>query len=193
MKIVADIDIDLANRDDLLSKIKHIPASMEQNGDLKQHVVGVYFQKTPIDPIQNVCSIPYKEAEARGYFKVDMLNVAAYGLEQVRDEEHLNALVEKEPEWDLLDHESVVDTLFHLNGHYDIVKQHKPSSVEELAMVMAMVRPGKRYLVGKRWDIIKDEIWDKPHDNSYHWKSSHSHAYAISVVVQMNLMMEDNG
>ena len=66
----------------------------------------------------------------------------------------------------------------------------KPTSVEQLAMVLALIRPGKRHLVGKSWTLIKRSIWDET-DDGYSFKKAHSVSYALAIVVQMNLMVEE--
>lgn len=181
-----DIDIDLKNREELLSILKHIPASLDGS---KKHNTGVYFTNVPVNPLTNVSSIDYKEAERRGYFKLDFLNVSVY--ENITDEEHLSELISREPVWELLEHEDIVEKLFHIHNHYEVVKQLKPKSIEQLAAVLAVIRPAKRYLLKEGWDKINKEVWIKPDDDSYYFKKSHSIAYAIAIVVQLNLLVED--
>jgi DNA polymerase III alpha subunit len=54
-----------------------------------------------------------------------------------------------------------------------------------------MIRPAKRYLIGKDWETILSEVWQKPkHAHEYYFKKSHATAYAVAVVVQMNLICE---
>ena len=188
MPDIPDIDIDLQNREDLLNLLEYIPASMYRKGELAKHNVGVYLQEIPVDPISGLCSIPYKEAEERGYFKFDFLNVHLYS--GLRNEEHLLKLLDKEPIWDMLLDEEISSQLFQLNGHANILKSMRPSSVEQLAMVIAMIRPGKRYLVGKDWATVEKEIWLPTEDGEYVFKKSHSFSYALAIVVQMNLIVE---
>jgi hypothetical protein len=57
----------------------------------------------------------------------------------------------------------------------------------------AVIRPAKRYLLKKGWDKINEEVWIKPKDDSYYFKKSHSIAYAIAIVVQLNLLVDDIG
>ena len=80
--------------------------------------------------------------------------------------------------------------MFHIHNHYDIVKQLKPTSIEQLAAVLAVIRPAKRHLLNKEWDIINKEVWVKPDDDSYFFKKSHAIAYAIAIVVQLNSIVE---
>jgi hypothetical protein len=67
-----------------LEGLLHVPASRVEKSDLKKHNVGVYFHDVPVDPLTGLCSVPYREAEERGFFKIDLLNLNIY--KQVRDE-----------------------------------------------------------------------------------------------------------
>ena len=184
---MTDIDIDLKNRDDVLDKLKHIPASIITN-TVKKHNTGVYFHDIPHDPSTNLSTINYKEAEDLGYFKIDLLNVNIY--EYVSNEAHLNRLLEREPDWDLLLHKEIVKQLFHIHDHYDIVAQMQPKSINQLAMVLAIIRPAKRQLLGESWQTIQEQVWSKPKDNSYYFKKSHAVSYAYAIIVQLNSLCE---
>ncbi len=183
-----DIDIDFANREDALSLLKHISASVNEKGNFKKHNTGIYCTSIPYNPITNQATIDYKEAEARGYCKIDFLNVSIY--KDIEDEEHLTQLMNTEPLWDLLQDDQFVSLLFHLNGHGDVLRKTCPTSVEQLAAVLAMIRPAKRYLIGKDWTTVMTEIWEKPENGDYYFKKAHAIAYAMAVVVQMNLICE---
>lgn len=184
-----DIDIDFQDRSQILNIIQHIPASIRDKDSVKKHNTGVYCQQIPLDPITGTSSIDYKIAEQRGYFKIDFLNVGVY--KNVRDEEHLEELMNTDPLWDLLLENDFTDNLFHVNGHGEILRKMKPKSVEELAMVLALIRPAKRHLIGLDWNTIRNEIWQRPANDEYYFKKSHAIAYAMAVVVQMNLICEE--
>ena len=184
-----DIDIDFADRDHALKFIKHIPAAIKDtNGTFKKHNTGVYCTPIPYNPVNNLSNVDYKEAEERGYFKLDFLNVSIY--KDVRDEEHLKTLMETEPLWDLLAQDDFSSLLFHVNGHGSILRQMKPTSILQLAAVLAMIRPAKRHLIGETWTTVMETIWIKPEDGEYYFKKAHAVAYAMAVVVQMNLICE---
>lgn len=184
-----DIDIDFADRDHALKFIKHIPAAIKDtNGTFKKHNTGVYCTPIPYNPVNNLSNIDYKEAEERGYFKLDFLNVSIY--KDIRDEEHLKTLMETEPLWDLLEQDDFSSLLFHVNGHGSILRQMKPTSILQLAAVLAMIRPAKRHLIGESWTTVTETIWTKPEDGEYYFKKAHAVAYAMAVVVQMNLICE---
>ncbi len=183
-----DIDIDFVDRDQVLDLFDHIRASREESGKLTKHNTGVYFHEVPVNAVTGLCSIPYNQAEEHGYFKIDFLNVGIY--KGVRDESHLVQLMNTEPLWDLLEQDEFVNLLFHVNGHGPILRQKKPKNIEQLAAILAMIRPAKRYLIDKDWPQIFQEVWTKPETDEYFFKKSHATAYAVAIVVQMNLICE---
>ena len=183
-----DIDIDFFNRDSALKCFKHIAASRIDGDQSVKHNTGVYFHSVPVDAAKNISAVPYDRADELDYFKIDFLNVNIY--KGVRDETHLKELMGREPLWDLLEQEDFVNLLFHVNGHSKILKIMTPRTVEQLAAVLAVIRPAKRYLIGKSWGEVLQEVWTKPVGDEYYFKKSHATAYAVAVVVQMNLICE---
>ena len=180
-----DIDIDFANRNDVLEKIQHRVARMNSE---KKHNSGVYVTECPHNPVDNISTLDYKIAEERGYFKLDFLNVSIY--KDVKDEAHLQELMERKPIWQLLEHKDFVDKVFHLSGHDELLKQLKPTSVKQLAATLAIIRPAKRHLADKDWQTIMNEVWIKPTNGEYFFKHAHAVSYAVAVVVHMNLLCE---
>jgi hypothetical protein len=180
-----DIDIDFADRDIVLSHIKHRVAKLDSG---KKHNTGVYATEVPHNPVDNLSTIEHKTAEERGYFKLDFLNVSIY--KDVKDEAHLQELMEREPVWELLEHEDFSEKVFHLNGHSNLLKLLKPNSVEQLAATLAIIRPAKRHLADKDWQTIMNEVWIKPTNGDYFFKKAHAFAYAVSVIVHMNILCE---
>ena len=184
-----DVDIDFFDRDGVLKLFKHTPATIEKDNKVEKHKTGVYFHAVPEHPVTGHASIDYKKAEDRGYFKIDMLNVNIY--KHVKSEQELVELMIQEPDWDMLKDATVVEQLFHLNGHFKIVSQLEPRTIEQLAAVLAIIRPAKRHLMYKDWTDIMKEVWVRPLDGSYFFKKSHAVAYAQAIVVQMNLITRD--
>jgi len=180
-----DIDIDFADRDIILSQLNHRVAKLETG---KKHNTGVYVTECPHNPVDNICTVDYKTAEDRGYFKLDFLNVSIY--KDVKDETHLTSLMRKEPLWELLEQKDFCDLVFHLSGHSDLLKQLKPTSVEQLAATLAIIRPAKRHLANEDWKTILEEVWIKPTNGEYYFKKAHAMSYAMACVVHMNLICE---
>ena len=80
--------------------------------------------------------------------------------------------------------------MFAPTPHSAILKKKKPTNLEQLAAVLAMIRPAKRHLIDRTWQVIMTEVWKKPSDGSYYFKKAHAIAYAHAVVLQMNLICE---
>ena len=74
---------------------------------------------------------------------------------------------------------------------FNIVNKLEPKTIEQLAAVLAIIRPAKRGLMYKDWTDILKEVWTKPIDGSYFFKKSHAVAYAQAIVVQMNMLTKD--
>ncbi len=182
-----DVDIDLADRTLLLNHLKCIPASVENNGVYSKHNTRVYFQQIPVHPLEGFAAMDHKQAANQGFFKVDFLNNYAY--RDVETPAHLDELVSQQPQWSLLEYAEIVETLYHINKHFDTVNRYKPRSVEQLAMILALIRPAKKHLIGESWDIIEQQVWLKPQDGSYHFKKAHAIAFAMVIVVQLNLLV----
>ena len=187
MKFKGDIDIDFPNRDQALTLLQHHPAGIIRDGRLIKHNTGVYVTDIPIDPLTGTSSIDYQQAEDLGYMKLDFLNVSLYT--QIKSEQHLTELIAKEPEWDRLYNPDFCSQLIHIGNHYDLLIKcpEAVNSIPRMAMFLALIRPGKRHLVGKPWSEIARTVWEST-DEGYIFKKSHAVAYAHLVVVNMNLL-----
>jgi hypothetical protein len=187
-KFSADIDIDFADRDQILKHIQYTAAAIERNGEWAKHNTGIYMNPIPSDPFTNIANIDYETAEAMGYIKLDLLNVHVYSL--IKNEEHLNNLIAQEPNWELLNDRSIVEKIIHIGNHYDLIKRMPEpiTSIPRMAMFLSIIRPAKRHLIGLPWKEVAKTIWDKPLDDSYFFKKSHAVSYAQLVAVHMNLL-----
>lgn len=184
-----DVDIDVSDRDAALSGIVHVGASIGRGGELEQHNTGVYVQAITHDPATGRATIDHKEAAKHGYFKLDFLNVHIY--DGVRDEAHLLELMDREPDWEFFTNATIVGELYQVREYADILARLRPQSIEDLAMILAIIRPAKAYLRDKSWELIRREVWIKnPAAKGYHFKRSHAISYAAAIVVQLNLLIE---
>lgn len=192
-----DIDIDFQDRSKALEGLSYIQAAnIDDDGVVRPHTVGIYFQDIPYDPMTHLSTLDTSEAEERGYFKFDFLNVSLY--DGIKSEDHLNKLINDPPLWEMLEDEFFVKKLWHIHDHFEIVEAHQPKNVEQLAMVLSIIRPAKRHLIGLFWPEIEKDVWNKPliGDKGYEYrgsffKRSHATAYSLGIVVQMNLIAED--
>jgi hypothetical protein len=187
-KFTSDIDIDVANRDDVLKLIKHTPASMLKKGQFVKHLTGIYVTDVPVDPITGMSTIDYEQAEQLGYVKLDILNQSVY--EQVKDPAHLDKLLSTEPMWEMLQYKEFVEQIVHINNHYDTIQRMPEpiNNIPRMAMLLAIIRPAKRHLIGKTWKEVGLDVWTKPADDAYYFKKSHAVSYAHLVKVHMNLL-----
>jgi hypothetical protein len=184
----SDIDIDVADRDIALSVIDHTAASIIRDNKNSKHNTGVYFTSVPVDPFTGRASLDYEAAEARGYVKIDILNVGLY--QQVKSEQHLQDLMAQDPAWDQLYNPEFCAQLIHIGAHYDtLIKMPEAvNSIPRLAMFLAVIRPAKRHLIGLPWGEVARTVWERPTDDSYYFKKAHAVGYAHLVAVNMNLL-----
>tara|TARA_R110000823_G_scaffold75450_1_gene172601 strand:+ start:3052 stop:3627 length:576 start_codon:yes stop_codon:yes gene_type:complete len=189
MKKQTDIDIDFANRDEILNILPHVSASIIENGVTRKHNSGVYFTDTPHDPATGLSTLNYKDAEQRNYFKLDFLNVSVY--QNVKDETHLIDLMMKTPNWSRLwEDRNFCKQVVHIGNHYDLITSLKPDTIPRMAMFLAVMRPSKRPLARLSWKEIGEQVWIPPADGSYYFKKSHSISYSVLVGIHMNLLEE---
>jgi hypothetical protein len=183
----ADIDIDLANRDQLLALIRHTPARQTANDQARRHNSGVYVTNIPRDPVLGCAAIDYQEAESRGYFKIDLLNMSVYQL--IRDPDHYNQLLAQEPPWSRLWQDSDwAAQLVHVGNYTELLKSMRPDSVPRMAAFISIIRPGKAHLQNQPWDRVFESVWDGDDSRGFVFKHAHAIGYAALVSLHMNLL-----
>lgn len=184
-----DIDIDVKNNKHIKELLKSyiVSASMIEDDELKAHPVGIYLQNIPVDVISGLSAIPYTEAENMGYTKIDILNLNLLDVFESRKE--LDDTINMVPDWKLLQDENIVSKLFHISKHFDVVSKIKPCSIEDLADILAIIRPNKRHLLSA---YLKDKystrktLYEK--NDTSDLRKSHAISYAMNIVLQMNLI-----
>jgi DNA polymerase III alpha subunit len=164
---------------------------MEENGSIRKHPAGVYFQHIPVDKETGLSAIPYKESERLGYTKIDFLHLTL--LKDFNSKDQIRELIDKEPDWRLLENEKIVSTLFHIGNHFDIVNKVKPKSVIELSDILALIRPGKTKLLDaylKSPDDVRPELFTKRINSDM--RQSHTIPYALLIVLQLHLVKQSD-
>jgi DNA polymerase III alpha subunit len=184
----ADIDIDLQTKFVPATLFPWTRASREKDGNLLPHPCGVYPQNIPVDLVTGFSAIPFKEAEDLGYSKIDFLHLGIYDYFESRKE--IEELLELEPDWGLLTLPQEQTKLFQLSKHGDILSLIKPKNIEELADVLALIRPGKKqfaklYLSQK--EATRRILYAKD-EQGYSFKKSHAIAYSLVIVLQLHLI-----
>jgi hypothetical protein len=183
----ADIDIDFADRSQLLELIQHTPARQTVQGQVRRHNSGVYVTDIPLDPVHQCAAIDYEQAEQLGYFKIDLLNMSVYQL--VTSPEHYATAVATKPEWNRLWQEPEwAKQLAHVGNYTDLLKEMRPDSIPRMAAFISIIRPGKAHLQRQPWDRVFNSVWDGDDSRGFVFKKSHSLSYAMLVALHMNLL-----
>jgi len=183
----ADIDLDFANREDVLKLIKYTPAR-QSNG--RRHNSGIYVTNIPRDPVNNCAALDYETAEARGYFKLDFLNMRVYQL--IRDPAHYDEMLTAIPPWQRLwTDPGWAKQLVHVGNYTDLLKSMRPDSIPRMAAFISVIRPGKAHLQTRPWAEVFASVWDGDDSQGYTFKKSHSISYAALVALHMNLLNQN--
>lgn len=188
----ADIDIDVskAARPLLMELFGDVVTCGSQvnkeTGTLVKHQVATYFQEIPKDKITGFAAIPYEESGNYGYFKIDILSLELLNIFNNKSE--INRILKIPPNWKLLEDRTIVERLFHIHKHFDIVNKVKPKSILELSDVLALIRPEKCKLIDKYLQdrvAIRPKLYEKEGNSM---RKSHSIPYSMLVVVNMYLI-----
>jgi hypothetical protein len=183
----ADIDIDLADRDQLLDLIHCIPARQTHQGQVRRHNSGVYVTDIPYDPVNACAAIDYEQAEQLGYFKIDLLNMTVYKL--IQDQAHYDQMLALEPPWSRLWTDSDWSSqLVHVGNYTELLKTMRPDSIPRMAAFISIIRPGKAHLQCRPWDQVFASVWDGDASQGFVFKQSHAVSYAALVALHMNLL-----
>jgi hypothetical protein len=185
----ADIDIDLADREQLLKLIQVTPARQTHQGQIRRHNSGVYPTDIPYDPIHKCATIDYETAEQLGYFKIDLLNMSVYQL--IKNPAHYEQMLAQEPLWSRLWIDpSWARNLVHIGNYADLLQSMKPDSIPRMAAFISIIRPGKAHLQNQPWDQVFASVWDGDNSRGFMFKKSHAISYAALVALHMNLLSQ---
>lgn len=205
---VSDLDLDIPSSQSKNIKDVLTRASVTNSrGELQPHPVGVYFYKS-IPSFDNMSVIDYKAMEEKEFQKIDILNNTF--LDDITSDElndYISKIDNNKIDWQLLwDY----DNPYQLSNYPNILKEFKVSSVMDVAIVIAIIRPGalknydkmKNYIhtdkllkkkTGKTKEILKDTygiiVFDEQikklglDDGMYRYKKPHSLGYAYVLLI----------
>ena len=183
----ADIDIDFADREQILKLIQHTPARQIVQGQVRRHNSGIYVTDIPRDPVNNCATIDYEQADQRGYFKIDFLNMGVYQL--VKDLKHYKEMLDADPPWARLWQDTAwAGQLVHVGNYTELLKSMRPNSITRMAAFISIIRPGKAHLQNKTWKDVFESVWDGDDSKGFVFKHSHAISYAALVSLHMNLL-----
>lgn len=190
-----DIDVDISPNVERTDYGVRASLYNEEQKKLVPHPSGVFLNgkeytgiEVPVDQVTGLSALDAKEGEELGHFKVDLLNNSSYGKfdskEQVK--ESLNDL--SDFDWGVFLKKDVVESLPHIANHFTTVRQVAPKSIQELADVLALIRPGKIELLDDYLEDperIRKQLYKRPLKGMY-FKKSHAVAYAAMIVSIVN-------
>lgn len=183
-----DIDIDTPTSFDPKALFPEVTyASVITNGKFRKHPAGVYFQTVPSEPTQGVSCVPYNIAQHFDLFKVDFLHLSM--LDVFDTKEQIREMTNTDPDWRMLEDEEVVSELFQLKNHFDVLHFIKPKSIQELADCVALIRPGRRYLMDSYHsnpEAARRELYKQPLPKGC-FKKAHAIAYAVNISMQLHM------
>ena len=175
----ADIDIDFADRNQLLELIRYTPARQLHQGQVRRHNSGVYVTEIPLDPVNRCAAIDYETAEQLGYFKIDLLNMSVYQL--IVSPEHYATAVATEPAWSRLWQDTEwAKQLAHVGNYTDLLTEMQPDSIPRMAAFISIIR--------QPWSTVFETVWDGDASRGFVFKHAHAISYAALVALHMNLL-----
>lgn len=184
---IFDVDIDIKSN---VSREKFGVRAMVYNkttSKILPHPSGVYIEPVPVDEKTGLCAFDYEYGNELGFMKVDILSNSSYDMFTSKEDllYHLN----KEPDWDLLKDEEFVKSLPHVGKYHDLLVMMEPTSVEELADILALIRPAKLKYLKQYKDNpkkVRKNLYKRPPDGSAYFKRSHAISYAVMITAIMN-------
>ncbi len=188
-----DVDIDVA--DGKTRERFGVRAIMydEDKQAIQPHPSGIYMEPTiPVDQETGWAAIPYKQAEANGWMKIDLLTNSAY--QEFQSKQEVLDLLHQEPDWSLLEDRKFIKKLPHIHKYHDLISDLQPQSLEDLADALALIRPGKKHLVDEYMrdkHRVRKKLYKRPTNNKYYFKRSHAIAFAGQIVVRMNYLSNE--
>ena len=184
---IGDIDIDVKSH---TKKDKYGVRAVIYDAErvrLKPHPSGHYVDtNVPVDGVTGMAAIDYKESDEIGFTKLDLLTNTSYDMFDTK-QEVIDAL-NKEPDWTMLLDQKFIAGLPQISNQSYLLQQVRPKSIEDLADVLALMRPGKMHLLEsylKNRDRIRPNLYRKP-KKGFMFKKSHAIAYAAMIVCIMN-------
>lgn len=188
--MIFDVDIDVPSKTN--KEYYGVRSMISREDSIIPHPSGYYvgYDNIPIDSVTGLCAFDADYGDENMWQKVDLLSNTSY--DRFRSKEEVREKMEDEPQWDLLLDEDILHRLPHIANHHDILEQTRPRSIEDLADVLALIRPGKihllnRYLVNK--ERTRKDLYKR--SNKHYFKKSHAISYACMIVCVLNKITED--
>jgi len=136
----SDLDLDIPAKDSDEIRNGLLRASvLNDRGDYQPHPAGVYFYKS-IPAYQDLAVIDYKSMEKNHFQKIDILNNSY--LDDISSDEliqYIHLIENENIQWSTL---WEYDEPYQLSKYPGILREFKVSSVNDIAIILALIRPG---------------------------------------------------
>lgn len=183
-----DFDIDIDVQSSFKREGYGVRASIynEDKKKLIPHPSGVFVDNMPDDPETKLSAIPYDIGEEMGFVKIDLLSNTSY--DQFRNKKDILKCQERidEIDWGFVNDSEVLKKLPHIRDHQMMLKDLCPKSLDDLADVLALMRPGKLHLIDsykENKERTRKQLYKKPSNGQVYFKKSHAYAYAMMICV----------
>lgn len=178
-----DIDIDVSsktNKEEFGTR-----AMIYHHEKVMPHPSGYYLEEVPIDPETGLCSFDSEYGDSMGFQKVDLLSNTSYDAFKSKEEiiDCLNSPVN----WSLLEDRKIVEKLPHIANHFELCERLSPKSIEDLADLLALIRPGKIHLIDRYIrdkEKVRKVLYKR--SKSHYFKKAHAISYASMIVCVLN-------
>ncbi len=204
----SDLDLDIPSMEsDNIKKTLIRGSVLTDRGDYQPHPAGIYFYKS-IPAFSGIALYDYKIMEQYNFQKIDILNNTFLDdINSIEFEDYLQKIDSEDIDWELL---WEYKDPYQLSKYPGILKEFQVSSIMDLAIVLAIIRPGslvnydkmKTYihtstLLNKKskkdYEILKETygipIFDEQFkelgkdNSSFRYKKPHSIGYAYVLLI----------
>ena len=204
----SDLDLDIpAKKSDKIKNNLIRATILNEHGNLQPHPAGVYFYNS-IPSFNEFTVLDYKEMEGKQFQKIDILNNSY--LDDITSEEldgYIELIENEEIDWKKL---WTYEEPYQLGKYPGILREFKVASVFDVAIILALIRPGaisnydkmKKYIHTDKLleiktieaqKILKETygipIFDEQFkalnkdDGKYRYKKPHSIGYAYVLLI----------
>lgn len=177
-----------------------VRASKLEHGRMVYHASGLYFQHMPLSPnatkTRPMAAYPHAIAKSKGFMKIDLLSnrhLFWFGSGLRRRDAYLDLLSHPEFPWDRFVLESLYGKgmnpkIAQLAKWFRFARMYPPKSVDDISVLVALVRPGKKHLQGKSLDDVRAGIWQDDNGGSPDMVFKRPHAVATAMTVCLHML-----
>jgi hypothetical protein len=143
-----DIDIDFADRTAAMAALFTVPAMIDRDGKKHRPPLGRLLPKRARRSVHAAVRTRLQRSGREGLLQNRFSQpIGLPAGSEMRST--LSSFSTANPCGNCSMSPAMVEQLPHVHKHYDTVQSIAPKSIEDLAVVLALVRPGKKHLIGQ--------------------------------------------